>query len=234
MRITPTLGNDIVDRRDPDNAQSAQNARYARRILSPDEFKLMPRAAQPELWMWAMWAAKEAIFKAISGDGCRIAYNPRAMCVACDDAGVRPSHFADVSGQRVAEGAQCRFEWLWNHNFVHCVVTSRGREPLARAAPLAQFSKDVALSDSEFPSVAVRQLACDHARDCRIVARDAVLKVSPRRTDDRRPEFLSDDRPLDDVLLSLSHDGRFVACALLPQHQREAPAGLSQEPGCRR
>jgi len=60
------LGNDIVDLSDPRHAGKSGEERFLERVFGANERKSIRAAADPDLAVWARWAAKESAFKTVS------------------------------------------------------------------------------------------------------------------------------------------------------------------------
>jgi phosphopantetheine--protein transferase-like protein len=64
MRHDLKLGNDIVDFSLPDCNEKYKDQRFLKRIFSLSEQAAISSAKNPNFLLWALWAAKEAAFKA--------------------------------------------------------------------------------------------------------------------------------------------------------------------------
>lgn len=212
MRPTATIGNDIVDRRDPHNRDSASNPRYVARVLSEPERRAHANAADPDLWLWAMWSAKEAFHKATSGHGDPTPFLPAQICIASMSTTVDTAPFVVPAGQVRRTQNNLTFAWDWDAQFVHCVVVRSGLH-WHRAVV-----RDDALIDpatpTDAPSRRVRALVCDLAASLGLGAPDNALSVSSRQSTGRRPVLLHSAQPVEDIAISLTHDGRYAGCAL--------------------
>jgi hypothetical protein len=62
----PPVGNDIVDLAVPGNSGKSVDSRFCDRVFTTEEQGLIAGAAQPDALLWALWAAKEAAYKAVS------------------------------------------------------------------------------------------------------------------------------------------------------------------------
>ncbi|HEY0838550.1 MAG TPA: 4'-phosphopantetheinyl transferase superfamily protein, partial [Vulgatibacter sp.] len=61
------VGDDVVDLASPEAVGVSRRDRFVRRILRPDELCRAAEAADPDLAIWAIFAAKEAGYKAAAG-----------------------------------------------------------------------------------------------------------------------------------------------------------------------
>ncbi|MSR36645.1 MAG: 4-phosphopantetheinyl transferase family protein [Gemmatimonadetes bacterium] len=60
------VGIDVVDLRDPRCVGKARDGRFLKRILDDTEQGALAVAAEPDMTLWRLWAAKEAAYKVIS------------------------------------------------------------------------------------------------------------------------------------------------------------------------
>jgi hypothetical protein len=62
------VGNDVVDLAAPGNIGKSSDARFCGRVFTAEERDWIAGAACPDALLWAIWAAKEAAYKAVSRD----------------------------------------------------------------------------------------------------------------------------------------------------------------------
>lgn len=60
------VGNDIVDLAAPGNPGKSGDDRFCARVFTAEERALITGAPSPDALLWALWAAKEAAYKAVS------------------------------------------------------------------------------------------------------------------------------------------------------------------------
>jgi phosphopantetheine--protein transferase-like protein len=60
------VGNDIVDLADPENIGKSADERFCRRVFNAEELSMIAGSDRPDSFLWMIWAAKEAAYKAIS------------------------------------------------------------------------------------------------------------------------------------------------------------------------
>ncbi len=203
------MGNDVVDLADPENVGKSGDDRFCRRVFNAGELALVAGSSQPDMILWALWAAKEAAYKAVSrfdGSVCSI---PRKYPVVIEESanqgccmplrGTVATPAGDIpvcifvekeALHAIAAGTTAELEKIVFHV-----------EPLHRdAADTGRFARKILLVEL------ARRLDC-------AVGELAVLKEEKRpwapwvtRRDVRLP-----------VSISLSHDGRFAAFAFDPE-----------------
>lgn len=170
---------------------------------------MLEASADRAAMLWTLFAAKEAAYKAISRHEGPIAFAHRAFVVSPDRTAVRWGTTALVLDIVRATG------------WVHALAYAPGRAPTFAVAAL----------DERDPSQAARGLLCDH-----VAAR---LGRSPGEIEVVRDPLLGSwdgfapprlrvrGAPLD-ALVSLSHDGGFVACAAEGALDLPEPRDLAQ------
>jgi hypothetical protein len=80
----PPLGNDVVDLEAPENRGKSGDRRFLNRVFSAQERGWISAAASPDALLWALWAAKEAAYKAVSRDDPTVCSIPRRYPVLLD------------------------------------------------------------------------------------------------------------------------------------------------------
>jgi phosphopantetheinyl transferase (holo-ACP synthase) len=205
-----SIGNDVVDLRDPESQPAALHSRFDGRVFSPRERELLERAASPHVMRWALWASKESSFKAMKRLEPDTRFSPRAF--AADLSLHRgPGGRATASGSVVHLGCAFDVETRFGDDNVHAIALLRG-------APRTRLLSRTRVADLE-PSIAVRRLAAFTIADALGLDRAGIA------IGERPPVATYHGRPLD-VTLSLSHHGRYVAfvCGLPFHLQRDLDA----------
>ncbi len=207
-----TIGNDIVDLTNPGNIGKSRDSRFMRRVFTGAEQDLIATADDPDVLLWALWAAKETAYKIASKINILSIFTPRDYHVILSPGNHGPTR----SGVVYSPDGPVIMRVLITLEYVHCI----GATPLpglldhvlwdiARLRPAAEGS-------GHDPSTAVRRLAGKRLA--------ALLDISETDIDIRRVMdvdkwgppalyFEGQSIPFD---LSLSHDGAFVAYAMIP------------------
>ena len=186
-------GNDVVDT-GPGSAEPSQ--RFLARVCAPAELLALGRARDRQL-AWALFAAKEAAFKAHVKRCPQALFSPRSFVVAEDLDAV--FHVVE----------QFRLELEFGDQWVHALAYTGGTKP--------HFSVGE-ISSNETEGQAARHLLCELA--ARTLGHsgsglEVVRHAEPRAWSGRGPPFLSAGGHRVPCDISLSHDGRFAACAVL-------------------
>lgn len=202
------VGNDVVDLRDPENQPGAIHERFDERVFGPDEQADIRDAASPHLMRWALWAAKESAYKVARKMDPRVHFSPRAFSVRLphlDPAG-RQALVADV--RHAAGRFQVRI--LGTDEWVHAVAASSGSGFDTVGWKLRSLGPAHVANRSDVEAgLRVRRLARSAiASALAIVPSDIVIAAAAKRA----PRVWSRGQRLA-VDLSMSHHGRFVACA---------------------
>ena len=188
------VGNDVVDLGDPAIESSHLRERFLARVLSVDERGRLSRAAEPKVLLWALFAAKEAAYKVISKLHPLLPFAHRRFEVAADLSTV--SHGETTVELDVEVG----------DSFIHAVAWT------GLALPVWGLG---ALEPGADPSLAARGgLLAEIGGSAGLVVE---REPRPGSWDGFGPPRVLQDGASVGLDVSLSHDGRYVAWALVPQ-----------------
>lgn len=202
--IIARIGNDVVDLMEPTIAGHHERSRFVARVCTPDEIARVGSSREPHRTLWSLFAAKEAGFKVVAKLAPGIAFSPRRFAVN--------EQFTRVVHDDVQLWLQVTAEDDW----VHAVAGQGPEEPV-----WAVDRRTGAAGESDAARALACRVAAEHLR-----VEEGVLAVE-RQPDERfrddlgPPRLLLDGAPVD-LDLSLSHDGPWVACALLGQRSAES------------
>lgn len=184
------LGDDVVDLADPDASEGALHPRFDARAFTLAERALLARAADRGALRWALWAAKEAAYKAAHRLDPSVRFHPRAFAV---DGGVVRHRAARFSVTFRRRGPS-----------LHAVAVPLALAPVCLAAGCGL------LAAGESPSAGARRLAL-RAAARRLGCPEGELAVARAG---RVPHLLRAGVACGGAL-SLSHHGAFAGFALL-------------------
>jgi phosphopantetheinyl transferase (holo-ACP synthase) len=193
-----SLGNDVVDLGDPEARLEGLHPRFAERVFTPAERgRLEASGEERPVLHWALWAAKESAYKALARLEPRTVFSPRAFEV----------ELAGLPGDRVPATGRVRHG---SRSFA-LEVSRRGDALQAVAWDDAAGSPGGATPRWQ---VAVTDGDPGAARRLAIRVLGATLRPGhrPIRIVGRPPVAVGAKGPLD-LVLSLSHHGRWVAFA---------------------
>ncbi|MCZ6727625.1 MAG: 4'-phosphopantetheinyl transferase superfamily protein [Acidobacteria bacterium] len=192
------VGNDVVDLGHPLCQPDAIHPRFDSRAFTTSELALLRASTRAHRMRWSLWAAKESAFKACRKLDPRVRFLPRDFAV-------------HLSGERAEVVHRSgRFDvWLdQTDRWVHALASQTGDKPGSRVGGDPSALPDAA---EETSSERVRKLARSALGALLNIAPDELRIVSEDRIP--RAQWRGEPVPFD---LSLSHDGRFAACAWEP------------------
>lgn len=195
------VGNDIVDLHFLD-APSYQHVRHLERVCSSEEVQAVQDSKAPSVTLAALWACKEAAYKAFSQEiNCR--FVPRRFAVCFED-------IASLAARKTAtvifNGIPAKVHLSLTGHWIHAIATS----------PTAQFARyvvrEIEQSCPENPRVqnesqVVRFLAAECIS--RFCSKDILLDFHGKR-----PVLMRRTGDLAKIGISFSHHGRFAAVAM--------------------
>lgn len=225
--MTPlAIGNDIVDLAEPGAAGKARDRRFMDRVFTPGEQGRILGAAAPALALWKTWAAKEAAYKIASKVRGRIVFAHRAFEVEPGAGGT-----AGRCGRVRFDGLEIRVWWETARGCVHCVgqliQACPGSFPASWLRPPQIVSDIVEHGQRIAGSLTPAERASVHSTPsarARLVARRLFERLGLHGVEVLRhrqesgwsaPVAALEGRPLPGFDVSLSHDGRFVAAAVV-------------------
>ncbi len=196
------IGNDVVDLKAPAAQHKHSQRRFIERIAASEEQMLILQADDQHLMLWTIWAIKEASYKAMQKAATEVRFIPNTF--VCH----RMQSQVDV-WRCCHKDLQCEAKVTVSGAFVHAVAVLVVKEASWNSV-CSQLSDLPVGSDA---SQAVRQLALGLLTakghpGCNITRAWKNGRQLP-------PQVFLADQPLQSCDISLSHDGRFVAAALL-------------------
>ncbi len=209
------VGNDIVDLHDPWSQADRIHGRFDSRAFTSAERARIRGSRSAHQLRWSLWAAKESAFKVARKLDGEVRFFPRKFVVRMlEDARAEVSHGVgrfNVWFERADE---------WLHALAVPVADlatgsrsevhdgSAGEPPMGARARVGRVEIDGSAGRGDRPSIRVRELAR--------TAVGSLMNISPAEIDIVTQGGIPTLRRQDERLpvdLSLSHHGRFVACA---------------------
>lgn len=194
------VGSDLVDLTDRDNLASFARPGYLERVCTPRERRALASSSEPSRRFFELFAAKEAAHKLLVKLGEEPGFSYQRIEIRADLASARYG------------GYEFALELDGSHDWVHAVAGVGAARTRREVAALAD------LGDAKDPSEATRLLLR------RLVARVTGLSFDTLAIERRPlagswdgfapPSLLASGEPTG-IDVSLSHDGRFVAAALV-------------------
>jgi len=201
------VGNDIVDLAAPGNLGKSGDVRFLDRVFTVEEQAFIAGSARPDALLWALWAAKEAAYKALSRGNPAVCSIPRQYRVV-PDKGHAAGTAALLTGKVITPGGELALRVALTADWVHALAA--GSE--AALDRLCRRLED--LDGAGDPPAFVRKvLLREIARFLGCAACDLSVIKDPGGPG--APRVLFRGRVLA-AEVSLSHDGRFAAFAFDP------------------
>jgi phosphopantetheinyl transferase (holo-ACP synthase) len=240
LHTRPWIGNDIVDLTEPGVAGKEHDRRFMDRVFTLEERERILGAAAPTLALWKAWSAKETAFKIVSKLRDGVVFAHRRFEVVPSDA-LEPERTAgEALGQWASvyfDDLEIRVRWEMARDYIHCIgqlarhadadAFSTEREVQTRSRPvlagIVREGHDLPGALSRAEQASVYSTASERAR---LLARQLMDRweqylegaeiVRLWRAWGWSPPVISrQGRPVAGFDVSLSHDGRFVAAALV-------------------
>lgn len=205
------VGNDIVDLTSPDTMGKSRDTRFINRVFTQGEKKRILNSANPDTMLWALWAGKEASYKAVSKSHPAVSSVPHAyeVSLAEDITGL------SVSGVVETPGGSIPVKIFKTNDSVHCIATTGTSGSIDSVIWGVQHIAGGARSPQHSVSSAVREAAKKHL--------SSYFNLNSAEIEIRRPRgacglgapivYVKDCRATVDI--SLSHEGEFVAYAFV-------------------
>lgn len=195
------LGNDIVDLGCPEAANKAEDLPFVARVFGGNERERLLSSPDPTSTLWAWFAAKEAVYKALKKGRPDLPLPFASISLDAEP--------GDEMGWARARGETALLRWHWGEGFVHCVAWS-GQAPKAPVEfliePLGEAAADPLLVSRRLRELARGKLAEQGWADCEIQRDAGSERFRPPRV--YRAGILRAEAEV-----SFSHDGRFAALA---------------------
>lgn len=196
------------------------DTRFMQRVLTTDEQQAVFNSDHPDGFLWAFWAAKETAYKAIRKAHPDVTSAPRHYPVILDSKKVTNP----LTGEVVTPHGIVPIKIIFLEDYVHCIgMDSRSKDLKNRDLEDIIFGLEEtnpgeehdSYSLSERESIMVRTVAKE-----RIASRlgwnpdeiHIMRNKSPRK---QGPPMVYFKGRRDNIDISLSHDGRFVAYAFM-------------------
>jgi phosphopantetheinyl transferase (holo-ACP synthase) len=201
------VGNDVVDLRDPENQPDAIHRRFDERAFTGEERERILADDSPHRIRWTLWAAKESAYQVARKIDPGVSFSPRAFAVRLSrDVGAPRACLAEV----VHAVGRFHVRLEWTDELVHAVASISGAGAARAGWALRSLGRAAARGVPGLDAGArVRDLARSAlASALSAVPSDVVIAAAAKRV----PRAWVRGRKLT-IDLSLSHHGRFVACA---------------------
>jgi phosphopantetheine--protein transferase-like protein len=226
LKTRPWIGNDVVDLAEPGVAGKERDRRFMDRVFTPEERARILEAAAPTIALWKTWAAKETAFKIASKIREKVVFVHRAFEV--EPVAALPH---DFSARVRFEDLDIRVRWETALDYIHCIgqlarpaaidPAAAGRSPRRVVADIVHQGQSLGGTLTSAERASVHSTASARAR---LVARRLMERWELQGAEVLRlwrewgwspPVVARGGQPVTGFDISLSHDGRFVAAALV-------------------
>ncbi len=209
------MGNDIVDLADAENIGKSTDELFCRRVFNVGELKLIAASIRPDSFLWAIWAAKEAAYKAISRSDPAVCSIPKKYPVIIETESVGPISIClkgiltSLNGKVKTPRGELTVHISMDEDMVYALA-ARTAEALTR---IVSRVERVDAAKDDLSDVARKFLLEEIAQ--RLDCRTDDLSIVKEKRGPGAPfiVFRGNQLPAE---ISLSHDGRFVAFAFDP------------------
>ena len=218
------VGNDIVDLKTPEAMGKSEDIRFIKRVLTPYEQQMVQHSEHPDTLIWALWAAKETAFKAISKSAPDVSSAPRRYPVQNLVKFDSDKISSTLCGVVDSPHGSVTVKAFITEEYVHCIGVAGSANSLESIAyGMDRISMDKtntgiipgSESISKQESLAVRRLAKkDIASYLQLKEQD--IQIIRHKTQNRlNPPKVYTKGKTKNMEISLSHDGRFAAYAFI-------------------
>lgn len=227
------VGVDVVDLTDPRTEEKSRDERFLRRVFTDRERTRIEGAADPDVELWTLWAAKEAAFKVVSKLAVKRAGDPPVFRHAAFEVLGPPGSPVRVLewegspfglGVDVGEARERVMVWSWDGTAPQILVA---RATVEEAIAVLGVTQEVEAWQAErlrpeeldavhgLNSALVRVMAKRDAAQMLELDPESVAIICPAGPTGLRPPFLHQGpEPIEAADVSLSHDGRELAWAI--------------------
>ena len=203
------MGNDIVDLAEAENIGKSRDELFCRRVFNLEELSMIAGSVRPDSFLWGIWAAKEAAYKAISRSDPTVCSIPKKYPVIIEAESVRGISIC-LEGKVATPRGELTVNISMDEDMVYAVAT-RTAEALRRVVSRVE-RVDPAKDDS---SDILRKILLEEIAN-RLGFRTGDLSIVKEKCGPGAP-FIIFRRNRLPAEISLSHDGRFIAFAFDPE-----------------
>jgi phosphopantetheinyl transferase (holo-ACP synthase) len=209
-----------VDLKESRNLGKSGDTRFLNRVFNDSERCLIGTATRPDAILWALWAAKEAAFKAVSKVHPAVSFQPRRYEVRMDDettwgrVGDPGRETLELTGRVETPAGTIPIRVTLRDDYVLCIAGRNG--PASEADHCQVETMDpLTAASPDGPSRYVRTSARQAIAACLgIIPEEISIHRFPAPGGLGPPVVFIQGRPAG-IDISLSHDGRFAAWAFI-------------------
>ncbi len=208
------IGNDIVDLKTPEAIGKATNQRFIQRVLNLYEQQAVFNSDHPDSLLWALWAAKESAYKAVSKSNPNVSSAPGRYPVILGP----EKTINSATGRVMTPNGIVPVKIDFHEDYVHCIGIfgpAKSLESIVYGSKTINPDISGAESISEKESSAVRKLAKKGIASCLQINEQDIQIIRHKKHNRINPPVVYAKGRAKKMDVSLSHDGRFAAYAFL-------------------
>lgn len=221
MLANHKIGNDIVDFSQDETKNKYKDSRFLARVFSEEEITAILAAENKAHFLWALWSAKEAAYKACKKQNAKCFFSPKAFRVASESLAALASCGDFLVG--VLNYQQQRLDLQWtspSDAVIHCcAILSENNLIFTRWDEIHQLIKKIGVYAGNPPTQAqqskiLREEFTDFLEDRKIGKNLKIIRFETNINGRLRkgpPLLFEDDIPRTDCDISLSHDHEWIA-----------------------
>lgn len=204
--MTVYIGNDVVDLGSEYAREKSQDRRFIGKILTDNEQAVFLKSHDPDSLLWSFWAAKESAYKALAR------YNP-FISIAPRNYETTWCHSANLNVMTgiVRTPAQDLTVFCYRDSENVCCLSLSNHVPLPSTLVMGVHRLDVNQVDHGVTTSEQSRFIRDKARLSIADYTDNPLNhISIIKPSDQDAPLVAIRRKLSNIVLTLSHDGRFT------------------------
>jgi phosphopantetheinyl transferase (holo-ACP synthase) len=212
------LGNDVVATNLSRSIDKHLDTRFLNKVFTNTEQNIINAATNPNIILWAMWAGKEAAFKALKKIYPNLIFSPKKFQIDIyPDVDVRDEITCIgtiTHGKHILAG---KWEFNPNKHFVHCVAGfASTKQNLTVAYTMSLTNYHVFAIN---PNNHVEESAQTRSGAIKyLISRGLNTKIKIVRESSSPPQLFINNQLLKNIDLSLSHDQVYAAVAVVDNH----------------
>jgi phosphopantetheinyl transferase (holo-ACP synthase) len=222
LNAAPPIGNDVVDLSEPSARGKWRHRRFLERVFALREQDAILASPEPDRILWSFWAAKEAAFKVARKRDARLCFAPRSLeVIATPPVPQHPS-----AGLVLTPQGPVRIRWTQAPTSLHAIgwEDDGGSEPPSfRAGVELLVGEEIDRRLHELTARELAQALSPASRAARLLVKHLLRESAAHEVEVLRslegdalgpPRLYVEGLRRDDIDVSLSHDGDFVAAAV--------------------
>ena len=204
------IGNDIVDLADPQAKGKSRDTRFINRVFTLDEQQKILDSDEPDIFLWSLWAGKETGYKAISKTHPVVSSSPRHYEIKLSDSSL------PEAGTVYTPCGPVPVRFFITGEYIHCIGATIDEDVDTIVRDVQEIPQPQFLPD--YQSDFVREMA--RKKISRYLKEDPenIEIIRPKGHRGLGPPVVCAGGERTSIDISMSHAGRFAACAVSGCH----------------